>query len=162
MADYFDDDDIDEAPAPQEQASNPVKELRSQLRKLEKENKELNEFRAQAEAEKAQALTQNVFTEAGVDPKRAKYWRADNPEAEPTKETVRQWAVAEGFEVAEAVEAEVPTEQGFTPSVIPEGSLVTTVIDGEKALEMLMTDPERLEREYLKGRIQLEKLPGNL
>jgi hypothetical protein len=160
MADYFDDDDIDEAPAPPEAASNPVKELRSQLRKLEKENKELNEFRAQAEAEKAQAQTQNVFTEAGVDPKRAKYWSADNPGVEPTKETVRSWAVAEGFEVAEA-EAEVPSEQGFTPSVIPEGSLPLTFINGEKALELLMQDPERLEREYLKGHVQLEKLPGN-
>jgi hypothetical protein len=161
MSDYFDDDDIDEAPAPEQQQSNPVKELRSQLRKVEKENKELREFREQAEAERSKAQLTNVFAEAGVDPKRAKYWSADNPETEPTKETVRSWAVAEGFEVAEAVEAEVPSEQGFTPSVIPEGSLVTTVIDGDKALELMVQDPERFEREYLKGHVKLEKLPGN-
>src|SRR5882672_9604527 len=114
-----------EEEAPQEQDSNPVKQLRTHADKLEKqlkkanaENEELRQFKDEFNNKQRAEKVSAVFTELGLNPTHARFWQLENPETEPDATTVGKWAVDNGF--AQATE-ETPTTGGFTPTTTPEG-----------------------------------------
>ena len=151
---------LDEDDEPQEtppEESQPFKELRKHARSLEKELKELRGFKEAYDREKAEQATASVFSELELDPSRARWFKADNPDAEITKDTVKKWAVSAGFLQAEDAES----EKGFVPTVLPGASLDAHEYTSEEFTELYLKDPDRARTLYERGRINLDKLPGS-
>ncbi len=148
----------EEEEAPQEQDSNPVKQLRTHADKLEKQLKardkeleELRTFRDEFNNKQRTEKVSSVFTELGLNPTHAKFWQLENPEAEPDATTVGKWAVDNGF--AQATEDAVETPS-FTPTTIPE----TTAPGGKRFtldewLNISVTNPAEGERILKQGRV---------
>ena len=144
--------------APQEQDSNPVKQLRTHADKLEKQLKardkeleELRSFRDEFNNKQRTEKVSSVFTELGLNPTHAKFWQLENPETEPDATTVGKWAVDNGF--AQATEEAVETG-GFTPTTTPEGvapSGKRYTLD--EWLNISVTNPAEGERILKQGRV---------
>lgn len=164
--DRFDlDDDVEDTPDPKANAREQYE--RRAERKTSKLQTQLDEAlqRIQAyEAKETERTVTSVFTEAELNPKWAKWYLNDNAEGEHTADRARTWAAEHGLvqppEGAETSPA-APEAQGWTPTLVSGGPVEAGSIDYDKAMELLASDPSRLEREFLKGNVVLEKLPGN-
>lgn len=164
--DRFDLDDLeDDTPDPKQNAREQFeKRAERKASKLEAQLAEALAKVQQYERQEADRSAASVFSEVGIDPSRLKWFRADNPDAEVTADSVKGWAQTTGLMAPpdEGEAPQVPQAEGWTPTVVTGGPVDAGRIDFDKAMQMLESDPERLEREFAKGNIVLEKLPGNL
>jgi len=158
--DFVDDETPDTPEQPNPEDSKPFQDLRKHTRGLEKEVKELRAFKEAVEAEKRQAASAEVFTGLGIDPARASWFKADNPEADPTRDAVASWAAAAGLIEA----AGEPASEGYAPTVVTDSSAVgmAVITDPDEATKLFNEDPIRYMQLREKGRIKLERMPGNL
>jgi hypothetical protein len=76
----------------QKDAEARANRLEAQNRKTQKELEDLRAFKAQYEAEKRQNDVASVMKDAGLPPGLAAAWLAVNPGAEPTSESVIEYA----------------------------------------------------------------------
>lgn len=95
-------DDVDEGD--QRPTSAPFKQLRDHAKKLEKEIKDrdreleaLRSFKAESEARAKRELLEQSFKQVGLSTKQAELFLAARPDAEPTPEAVKSFAVEYGF-----------------------------------------------------------------
>lgn len=136
--------------------------------RLTKERDKLREKLTALEAAEAKRRRAEAFSSMQIEPK-----YADLYNGEDTEDSIRDWATKYGFL------AEAPSEPGESPSesetpqpVTLPSSGMQPVIGGGQPSERFITDvaeaqkiavenPAEFQRLFEKGRIKLEKLPGN-
>ena len=105
------------------QQTGPFQQLRKHARALEKELKtrekeleELKSFKAEVENRQKRELLERSFEQVGLNVKHAELFAAVRPDAEPTVEAVRAFAVEYGFISAPADDEEESESDGFSPT----------------------------------------------
>jgi len=156
-------DDVEEETETQ-QDSGPMKQLRGHANKLEKtlkakdtELEELRTFKAEYEKTQRTSSVQKVFTDLNLNAAAAKFWNLENPDSEPSAETVGKWAVENGF----AQVTDEPADQGigFTPTTTSEGFAPgTKTYEGDEARKLLKDDPAKAMKLLETGRLRLDKV----
>jgi hypothetical protein len=151
-------DEKEEAEKPD---SNPVRDLRKHANKLEKDLKAaqaelepLRAFKTEYDAKVKADTVGSIFTNIGLNPAQAKLYELAMPDAEPSEETVRKWAVEYGLATQEESE---PETTGFTPTTTPEGAPPGSKrLTGKEMLEeALRGDPLAAQAAFLKGRVDM-------
>jgi hypothetical protein len=156
------DDDLGEGT--ETSGSNPINELRKQLRAAQKRAKEAEskatEYDALLAKQAADARVQKVstlFEEMGLNPAQAKLFSATSGDEEPTAEAVAKFALDYGLgvspETAAAVEAAAQPPK-FIP-LSPGGSLpATNMISRADFNALKRTDPAAAARAVMDRRVE--------
>jgi hypothetical protein len=156
------DDDTPETPQEDRKESNRSGYLERQNKKLAKELESLRTFKDQYDQEQAERKTADVFTELNIDPKRASWFRADNPEAEVSKEMVAQWAIGAGFLAQDDVEP-VTRSGGFTPTTTPESAVLGSKrFTRAEWLQLSVDDPAEAQKVFKAGKVDLSDVRTGL
>lgn len=158
MSDQFDsyDDDDDQDQDQGQQASNPVKDLRAKIRRLEKEAKEretelaeLREFKTVTEATGRKSAVAKAFESLGLPQAYSELYPAD---AEGTEEAVKAFALKYGWVQATEEESQVEekSQETFRP-VTPDGSVPPSRTI--KAEDLLKMSPREAAAAIAQGRV---------
>jgi hypothetical protein len=153
--DLFDFNDEDEAP--QEQDSNPVKQLRTHANKLEKQLKaqekeleDLRSFHTEQTAKQRDSQVTTVFNDLGLNPAHVKFWKLENPDTEPEANAVGKWAVENGFAQAEE---SAPDTGSFTPTTVEGTAVGNKRLSVTEWYELTASDPAAAQLAFQKGRV---------
>jgi hypothetical protein len=137
------------------------KALEKQLKEYETKLPELEQFKAQYDAEQRENSIKSVFQELELPANAVKFFKLENPEGEVTKEAAVHWAVENGFAEESSFDNK-RTDAGFTPSALGEGSIPGAKVYSRKEFEALLSSGEtsdqiKANKAIEEGRVNLDK-----